>query len=79
MVMHFLDLDFRKSDPKFPGPPHVQFYVKSHCKDEDSDWPIISANCVILPRPERNVKPLCLCFLAACQHAAQHHSFLCTE
>ena len=46
------DLDFRKPDPKFPGPPHAQFYVKSHCKDEDFDWPIISANFVTLPRPE---------------------------
>ncbi len=45
MANNFIDLDFRKPDPKFPGPAVAQIYVRRYAKDENFDWPIISAQC----------------------------------
>jgi hypothetical protein len=58
MATHFLDLDFRKPDPKFPGPPHAQIYLKSNYKDENFDWPIISAKCVTFAEIDYQIRRL---------------------
>jgi hypothetical protein len=58
MATNFLDLDFRKPDPKFPGPPNAQIYVKKYAKDENFDWPIISAKCVTFAEIDYQIKRL---------------------
>ena len=58
MTTKFLELDFRKSDPKFPGPPVAQIYVKSHFKDDTFDWPIISNRCVNFQEIDYQIKRL---------------------
>jgi hypothetical protein len=58
MATHFLDHDFHKPDPKFPGPAHAQIYLKTHYKDENSDLPIISAKCVTFAEIDYQIKRL---------------------
>ena len=58
MATNFLDIDFRKPDPKFPGPPQAQIYVKLYYKDENFDRPIISAKCVTFAEFDYQIKRL---------------------
>ena len=58
MATDFLNLDFRKPDPKFPDRPYARIYVKSSFKDENFDWPIISARCVTFAEIDYQIKRL---------------------
>ena len=58
MAANFIDLDFHKPDPGFPGPSVAQIYVRRYAKDENFDWPIISAQCHSLEELEYQIKRL---------------------
>ena len=58
MATNFLDLDFREPDPKFPGPPMAQVYVKSFFKDENNERPYVSNKCVTFAEIDYQIKRL---------------------
>jgi hypothetical protein len=44
MATYSLDLNFFQPDPKFPGPPNAQIYVKTHSTEKGGHF--ITPKCV---------------------------------
>jgi hypothetical protein len=45
MATYSLDLDFRKPDPKIPGPPNAQIYIKTYSTNKEGQN-FITPKCV---------------------------------
>ena len=57
MAPHSLDLDFRKPDPKFPGPPNAQIYIKASSANEKGTR-FITPQCVTFQEFNYEIKRL---------------------
>ena len=56
MATYSLDLDFRKPDPKLPGPPNAQIYVKTHSTEKDRHF--ITPQCVCFQEFDYEIRRL---------------------
>lgn len=56
IATYSLDLDFRKPDPKFPGPPDAQIYVKTYSTDKGRNF--ITPHCITFQELDYQIKRL---------------------
>lgn len=56
IATYSLDLDFRKPDPKFPGPPDAQIYIKTYSTDKGTHF--ITPHCVTFQELDYQIKRL---------------------
>jgi hypothetical protein len=56
IATYSLDLDFRRPDPKFPGPPDAQLYIKTYSTDKGR--PFITPHCVTFEELDYQIRRL---------------------